>query len=1309
MSDRPDPAVPLIVALCVGLLASLTTCVSADLARWQATIQAHRAAEPDVLTAEDAPGAVDGVLQPGWGFHTGQDPAPWWQVDLGAPQVLARMVIHAPHIPERLNGYQIKLSDDGQAWRVAYQSEGDLTGKPTQTVTLTDQRARYVRIQVPSSTWMHLSEVQVFGPDDPETNLALGKPADQSSTSQWSTRSIQLPREGDDWRADLGAAQRAIEELARIGGPDAKGLRDRSTALVGNGTRLDDGAWVALHDDALAARAKWADVVTQWPLVNPEALGRALDDLETRFPQRYARADEYRQRLADLTTTRADLQQRMDAGDAQAWERARETLVLQREILLANPRLDFDRLLVIRRMLGDSARQAMGGGLGIGAANFTTNDALGGTGWDNDIAVLSDLRGTPRLESLFRPDGGRIVTDLDLSFDAGKVMFSSIGPAQGNWRVFEVGVDGAGLQQITPDDGADIGHFDSCYLPDGDIIFASTATYQGLPCVYGSAPMASLYRLYRGTGQIRQLTFEQDSDWCPTVLNDGRVMYLRWEYSDTPHSNSRVLFRMNPDGTEQQEYYGSGSYFPPSFFDARPVPGHPSRVVGIATGHHGTARSGRLLLVDPAIGHKEAEGVVQEIPGWGRRVEPIVKDRLVDGAWPQFCHPWPLSSEYCLVAMKPTPDALWGIYLADVFDNLTLIHQVEDGALLDPAPLTPRRTPPAITDRVEPDRTDASVFVADIYDGPGLAGTPRGTVKRLRVGTYYFSSRGTGGLLGSIGMDGPWDIKRVLGTVPVESDGSAAFTIPANTPIFVQPLDDEGKALQLMRSWFVGMPGEVVSCTGCHESRGTAVVTRPTLASSRPLSRIEPWHAPVHGFSFPDDVQPVLDRHCVACHDGTQALDLRGDEYITDWSSQISGNCGPSQGGNFSVAYANLHRYVRRPGIESDLHTLTPGEFHADTTELVQMLRDGRHHNVRLDRDAWDSLITWIDLNAPFHGTWSDVAPVARERVAQVNPRRIELSKLYAGIAVDFEAKPYERPRVEPVLPDPPDGDGPPPPVCEGWPFSAEEAARRQAALGEPTRTVGLAEGISLTLAHIPAGRYVTGGPEPEATDVGKPFWMGSCEVTNEQFACFDPSHDSRHESRHGYQFGRLGYPMTGPHAPVVRVSWNEAVAFCEWLSERTGRRFTLPTEEQWEYACRAGAGGDYWFGALGDDYTACANVGDMRLTEFAACTAQGNYTEAVVLSNPGKYDDWVPHDTRFDDGVFLTADVASYRPNAWGLYDMHGNVWEWTLGERTAGRKVVRGGSWYDRPERCTADSWLDYRPYHKVFNTGFRVVCEE
>jgi len=236
---------------------------------------------------------------------------------------------------------------------------------------------------------------------------------------------------------------------------------------------------------------------------------------------------------------------------------------------------------------------------------------------------------------------------------------------------------------------------------------------------------------------------------------------------------------------------------------------------------------------------------------------------------------------------------------------------------------------------------------------------------------------------------------------------------------------------------------------------------------------------------------------------------------------------------------------------------------------------------------------------------------------------------------------------------------------------------------------------------------------------VDKPFWMGTCEITNRQFAVFDPDHDSRVESKNAYQFGVHGYPMNQPEQPVVRVAWIEAMAFCRWLSQRTGERFTLPTEAQWEYACRAGTATPFYFGDCDTDFSAFANMSDASMSKFAS----DPYTVDRPLEDPPKYDDWIPKDPRFDDGAVLSVAPGRYAPNAWGLYDMHGNVFEWTRttyrpypyraddGRDRAepqGLKVARGGSWRDRPKRCTSSFRLAYQPYQRVYNVGFRVVCE-
>ncbi len=1056
------------------------------------------------------------------------------------------------------------------------------------------------------------------------------------------------------------------------------------------------------------AGRRWAQRIEG---VNIEAARLAIRDLAQTYPKRFKDAKAHLATLEAFAAEREGLTEKILTGDPAAIERARAHLAAIRGMLLGNPLLDFDRLIVLKRDFGPSARTVMSQALGLASLNSRTNETIRPNGWENEIAILSHLRGAGRIERLYKSDGGKPICEIDLHFDADRLMFSSIGTAD-RWHLFEMPTTGGQPRQLTPKDLPDVDFFDSCYLPDGKIATTSTASYQGLPCENGGRPMATMYRLDPATGKIRQLTFEQDSDWCPTVLNNGRLMYLRWEYTDIPHYFSRILFHCNPDGTGQMEYYGSNSYFPNAFFYARPIPGHPTQVVGIVGGHHGISRSGRLMILDPKKGRFEADGVVQEIPGRGKTVEPLIIDRLVNGVWPQFLNPYPLSGKYFIVSAKPAPDALWGIYLVDVFDNMTLIKEIEGSALIEPLPLRKTPTPPVIAERVDLSRKDAVVYLTDVYNGPGLKGIPRGTVKRLRLFSYHFAHHRVGGHT-SVGVESSWDIKRILGTVPVESDGSALFRIPANVPISVQPLDADGRALQLMRSWLVGMPGETVSCAGCHERQNDVAPVQATIAAVRKPSEIEPWYGPARPFAFRHEVQPVLDKYCVGCHNGRAV----GRPNFTGAAKRV-----PYKS---DKAYMTLQQYVRRPGPESDAHLTTPMEYHASTSELILMFEKG-HNNVQLDREAWSRLVTWIDLNAPYRGKW---APPERNGFDQVK-RRLELSRLFANVSIDPEAE-YdataaalaERGRVKRVMPTPSRGPIAMAQELPGWPFSAAQAVTAQAAAGAKTtltlqlgtmppykdsrlNVIGPME-VQLTLRLIPAGTFVmgsAGGYRDESpvtvVTVDKPFWIAEAEISNAAYHVVDPSHESGVIDRPGKDQNVRGEPADQADQPVVRVSWQEAMAFCRRLSEKIGRKVSLPTEAQWEWACRAGTDSAMWYGDVDDDFANFANFADSGAHRLP-----------------------FPRVAKVKDGDAIAGGVRARKPNAWGLYGMHGNVAEWTRSDyrpypyraadgRNAGstkaKKAVRGGSWRDRPKLGRSAHRRAYQSYQKVFNVGFRIVIE-
>ena len=1046
--------------------------------------------------------------------------------------------------------------------------------------------------------------------------------------------------------------------------------------------------WLPLGIVLMALAIIPATVRCEEPAAQLQSLRLAITDLTTNCGARYPQGQAFATRLSEL-------ERRLTVSGA-SQEFTAALTKLRSDALLANPLLDFDRLLLIQR---DANK------LGL-PQNWEGNSSLPRDGFNNQLMSLSPVGPNGKLQLLFRPDGGRFVGDVDLDFDAQRLLFSMPGD-DGCWQVFEMAADGGKPQPLPLINAPDVSNYDACYLPDGNIIFSSTAAFTGVPCVLGTSHVANLYRLERKTGAIRRLTFDQDHNWCPTVLNDGRLLYLRWEYTDLPHAFSRILFHMNPDGTDQKEYYGSGSYWPNAMFYARPIPGSATQFLAVVGGHHGDARSGELVLFDTAQGRFEADGALQRIPGRGKKIKPIIQDHLTDASFPKYLHPWPLSDKYFIVAAKPTPGSKWGIYLADVYDNLVLISESPDNnALLEPIPLRPRERPPVVPSKVQPDRKDALVSILDIYAGPGLAGVPRGSVKQLRVFTYHFAYYDMGGHINRVGLDGPWDVKRIMGTVPVEADGSALFRVPANTPISIQPLDGNGQALQLMRSWMTAMPGETLSCIGCHDQQNSTPPGTKGLALLKPPAVITPWYGPERGFSFVREVQPVLDRLCVGCHDGKTTpgqpvmLDLRAAPPVHTKAGDPTYNNGTQ----FTPAYLALRSYVRGHTIESDMHLLTPCEFSADTTELVQLLRAG-HHGVKLDVEAWDRLTTWIDLNTPAHGTWTEI--VGAQKVKAQRERRREMLIRYAQRDEDPEAISgpaaaiaFEPPAKPPAIPVVASLE------VAGWPFDAAEARRRQAGNGKFQRQIDLGNGVMLDLVRIPKGEFVMGDPggkrAPTRVTIANSFWMGRGELSNEQYACFDPKHDSRIERGDFLQFEEIerGYCASSPKQPVVRVSWNAANAFCHWLTEKTGVSCTLPTEAQWEYACRAGTTTPLWFGDLATDFAKFANLADHTLRVMP--------TFSWGLPSGG-VPPWRPAIDSINDGFRVAAPVGSFAPNAWGLCDMSGNVWEWTSDDFSPERKAVRGGSWSDRPLHSTSTSRLGYRPWQPVYNVGFRIICEE
>jgi len=1010
------------------------------------------------------------------------------------------------------------------------------------------------------------------------------------------------------------------------------------------------------------------------------ALRRAVQDQTETWGDEYPQAAEHLARVDALAGETAGLGERVfsSAGDPLEALLAGQAEIERAvaAILLANPVLRFEKLLVVK-----------------GNPGFATNWG-GANRLGQEICILSPVRPDGDLTTIHRGS----VSDMDLHWDARRLLFSD------GKTVWEIQVDGSGLRQVSPSEPP-VTHYDACYLPDGRILAISNACEQAVPCT-GEANVGNLHVMDADGGNERRLTFDQDHNWNPTVMHDGRVLYTRWEYTDTPHYFSRLLFRMNPDGTGQMEYYGSNSYWPNAMYWPRPIPGHPTMVSCVVSGHHGVSRSGELVLLDPARGRHEAQGAVQKIPGWGKPVEAITMDQLVLDSWPKFAAPWPLAEpvthrgagKYFLVCVQQDRLSSWDLCLVDVFDNITPILT---GGYITPIPLVPRPQPPIIPSFLDLASKEATIYMADVYQGPGLAGFPRGSIKQLRIGAHHYRYPGNGDTAAS-SREGGWDVKQILGTVPVEEDGSALFHVPANTPIFIQPLDAEGKSQQVMRSWYTAMPGEVQSCVGCHEQQNTVPPSKYSLAAAgkRPAP-IEPWLGPPRGFSFDREVQPVLDHRCVGCHDG-QPCRIGGETFATiDLRAKRlhEGFEGP-----YSPAYLALQQFIRRPGFESDYHMPKPAEYEADTSVLVQMLKKG-HHNVQLSGDEWRQLYTWIDFNVPYPANWRESHRPPQDQQVE---RRATYKKLYANLD-DRDEAPLELPPIAPFVTPP---ESPPraaqPLTLAGWPFPADEAQARQQAAGSAQRQLDLGSGLAISLRLIPAGEFVMGdlrGFDDECAQaivrIERPFYLGQFEVTNAQYAQFDPRHDSGVIDERWKDRSRRGTAINAPDQPVVRVSWHQAMAFCAWLSAQTGMRCSLPTEAQWEWACRAGTDTTFAVGDYTSGMSPFANIADGTIQSWNHGRAEPNYR----------------------DGIAFTASGGRFPANAWGLHDMHGNVAEWCLsayqpypyragdGRDAANRpglKVVRGGSWNETLKYAGSASRWRYESYKPVHNVGFRVACE-
>ncbi|MGO8749822.1 MAG: hypothetical protein ACLQNE_28085 [Thermoguttaceae bacterium] len=646
---------------------------------------------------------------------------------------------------------------------------------------------------------------------------------------------------------------------------------------------------------------------------------------------------------------------------------------LKRRLALANPLLGFDKLLFCKRVPASYSHLVM--------QYFGWRARPGG-----GLFVLENPGGSLACRDIL--DGklaGGSVLEPRLSYDAKRVVFSFVKCSgkyydpgrlsndvdEDFYHVWEVNVDGTGLRQLTS------GPYDDLmptYLPDGGIAFCSTRR-KGYARCFGDqfSPRWHVYTLHRmdadGTN-LRALSFHDTNEWFPTVSHTGQILYDRWDYIDRDAVTHQNLWAMRPDGTNPSAVWGNASSAPHCSFQPQPIP-ESGKIIFTASAHH-SITGGSIAIVDPTISDNGAKAITRITPSipFPEAESSDIRD--------YYNAPWPLSEKYYLVAYSPVPlewepranpaNAL-GIYLLDIFGNRELIYRDLEIGSTNPCPLVSRQTPPALPCTVPPGAPPAGEMVlADVYQG--LGSLPRGAIKELRI-VQIFPKTTPVGNSPPIGLAGEENGRAILGTVPVEADGSAYFSIPAGKGVLFQALDPFGFAYQTMRSLTYVQPGERVACIGCHENRHSAPMRKDILAMRRGASAIEPGELGGEPFSFMRVVQPILDEHCLKCHGGERiekGCDLRRTPY-QGFSRSYWSLCGDRvfEGAGTNPKNA-AEALVPRFGMRNQVQVTPPGGMYgARGGRLIRLLAAG-HEGVRLDAAELRRLAAWIDLNAIFYG-----------------------------------------------------------------------------------------------------------------------------------------------------------------------------------------------------------------------------------------------------------------------------------------------------------------------------------------------------
>ena len=878
-----------------------------------ADLAGERQARPEL----DALGGCDGVINGEYGFHTKTEDKPWWQVDLGGILPLDRLVVYnrGGNLAARASRMRVLLSNDSKQFKEAYQHDGSVfhghsDGKPL-TVQLEGKKARYVRLQLPSKDYFHLDEVQAYAVDG-KANVALNKRATQSSVSEWSMAKAGSSNWSPALRATLESGFQLAAALER------------------------QGVDVASHR-------------------------KVLEDVKS------APAVE---------------------GD-EAWkERYLKARRAIRKMALANPLLDFDSLVFAKRaptLFPHLSDQYYGWWSRPGGGLYILK------GLKSESPELTCLSGDFPEGNFLRPG---------LSYDAKKLVFAfckhhpdvqkikdkftkSNLPEDAFYHLYEMDLEKRASRQLTKGRYDD---FDGRYLPDGDILFLSTRKGTFLQCTqantaktleadlpdsyvrcgggrYRPVPVFTLHAMAPDGTNMRPLSAFETFEYTPSVTNDGRIVYCRWDYIDRFNGHFFSLWGCNQDGSNAQLVYGNYTKKPQATMEPCAIPGS-DKLIFTASAHH-SVTGGSLVLLNRSHGNEGEEPLTRLTPE-----VPFPETEKNVGSF--YANPWPLSEDFYLVSWsnkrlpphcrcddsKRNPTNAQGLYLYDRFGNLELLYRDPSISSMYPIPLRPRKSPPTQPKVAVHDGEQAGSFILqDVYDG--MNGVPKGSIKKLRIVGVTPKVQPEMNRP-PIGLSREDTGKFIMGSVPVEEDGSAHFRAPSGIPVFFQALDAEGRSVQTMRSLTYLQPGQTLSCLGCHEPRLRAPQNKPLpLASKRPPSRITPGPSGTLPLRFDRAVQPILDAHCIRCHgpdskvaEARKKLDLSAKH---SYKSLMAYAKNDLKGLVFERDYSKVND---SPSLHSKI--------------LKHLRTHPKHKELKLTDADWRRIYAWMDTYGATVGCFSD-------------------------------------------------------------------------------------------------------------------------------------------------------------------------------------------------------------------------------------------------------------------------------------------------------------------------------------------------